>query len=76
MKSPSASEGVYHMSLFDLFKRPAEAFSVTYDEEEEMTHGSWNNWECDDPDCCCHDAEESDAPISIPWQSLNERKQR
>lgn len=66
------------MSLFDLFKRPAEYLSVTYDEEEgeEMTHGPWNNWKCDDLSCCCHDAEESDAPIPVPWEALQNKQDR
>lgn len=34
--------------------------TVEYEEDDQPTHGAWNNWECDDPSCCCHGAEEGD----------------
>jgi hypothetical protein len=66
------------MGLFDLFKRSGEFYTVTYDEEEgeTPTHGSWNNWECDDPTCICHGAQETNTPIPMPWEALQEKQDR
>lgn len=66
------------MGLFDLFKRPGEYLTVEYDEDEgeEMTHGAWNNWECDNPACICHGAEEASTPIPVPWGALQDKSDR
>lgn len=39
---------------------------VTVEEDQEdITHTAENGYECDDPDCICHEAEESDEPITL-----------
>lgn len=32
-------------------------------EAEEITHTAENGYKCSDPECICHDAEESSAPM-------------
>lgn len=66
------------VSLFDLLKTSRDYYTVRYDENEgdAPTHGPWNQWECEDPTCICHSAEESKTPFPTPWQALSEREER
>lgn len=53
---------------------------VAYDDDTEdteddgqLTHGEWNNWECDDPGCICHSTEEDPDPVPMPFNALRPR---
>lgn len=41
-------------------------------EDEDITHTPENGYECSDPDCICHDMEESNQPLTLFLRSTEE----
>jgi hypothetical protein len=50
------------MSTFVVNRRWARA---SYEDTEEMLHTAENGYQCDDPDCICHEAEEADYQLQV-----------
>lgn len=41
--------------------------TAAYDDTEEFQHTAANGYQCADPDCICHDAEEADYHLQITY---------